>query len=54
MKNIKNEKICAICYRQIAPSENVAHRVNQIEEEVSNVCCMDCFYQMEEVHDDYC
>lgn len=30
MKNIKNEKICAICYRQIAPSENVAHRVNQI------------------------
>ena len=54
MKNIKNEKICAICYRQIAPSENVAHRVNQIEEEVSNVCCMDCFYQMEEVHDDHC
>lgn len=49
MKNIKNEKICAICFRQIAPSENVAHRVDQIEEEVSDACCMDCFCAMEEV-----
>lgn len=54
MKNIKNEKICAICYRQIVPSENVAHRVNQMEEEVSDACCMDCFDKMEEVPDDYC
>ena len=54
MKNIKNEKICAICFRPITEDENVADRVNPVEISISNVCCMDCFYQMEEVHDDYC
>lgn len=54
MENIKNEKICANCFRIITKNENVAYRVNLIEEEISNVCCMNCFQQMEEVCDDYC
>mgnify|MGYP000011984963 FL=1 len=52
MKNIKNEKICANCFRPITQDENVAYRVNLIEEEVSNVCCMDCFHAMEEDYHD--
>lgn len=54
MKNIKNEKICANCFRIITENENVADRVNPVEISISNVCCMNCFQQMEEVCDDYC
>lgn len=50
---MKNEEFCAICLRTITKNENVAYRVNLIEEEVSNVCCMDCFHAMEEAQDDH-
>lgn len=29
MKNVKSEKFCMVCFRTIAESENVAHKVNQ-------------------------
>ncbi|WP_288515203.1 hypothetical protein [uncultured Victivallis sp.] len=49
---MKNEEFCAICLRTITKNENVAYRVNLIEEEVSNVCSMDCFHAMEEDYHD--
>ena len=52
MKNIKNEKICANCFRIITENENVADRVNPVEISISNVCCMDWFQQMEEDYHD--
>lgn len=54
MGNIKNEEFCAVCFRLITQDENVVYRVNTIENAVSNVCCMNCFHQMEEVQDDHC
>lgn len=54
MKNVKNEKICANCFRIITKNENVAYRVNPVEISISDVCCMDCFNSMEDNHHDYC
>jgi len=55
MKNVKSEKFCMVCFRTIAESENVAHKVNPVNnDDVQSICCMECFSSMEEVPDDYC
>ena len=54
MENVKNEDYWAICFRPIAQNENIACRVNPIENAISDVCCVECFNSMEEDHYDYC
>ena len=52
--NDKKKMYCGNCFKPISQNENVAHRANQIENAISDVCCMNCFCKMEDDRHDYC